>query len=237
MDETLVAGSPMKKGESSRPESLGDHRSLRPTAELLRERERHGYQRAALEADRHRRYGQALDRLCAGVFAADGLDNLLQKLVDVFVEVTGAEDGVLRLRDGDRLWSRAAEGLEPKRIRAHHSLNLVDGENLVGVLTLGTLEERELSDEERRLFASLASHAAAAIRRAQEQEALRAAVRARDEVLSVVAHDLKNPLNVISIAANTMLQRTEEPGARRPIERIVRGVQRADRLPRSLLDA
>ena len=27
----------MKKGESSRPESLGDHGSLRPTAELLRE--------------------------------------------------------------------------------------------------------------------------------------------------------------------------------------------------------
>src|SRR5262249_20897897 len=85
---------------------------------------------------------------------------------------------------------------------------------LVGVLTLGTLEDRELSDEERRLFASLASHAAAAIRRAQEQEALRAAVRARDEVLSVVAHDLKNPLNVISIAANTLLQRTEAPGGR-----------------------
>src|SRR5262249_45216916 len=153
---------------------------------------------------------QALDRLCAAAFAADGLDGLLQKLVDLFVEVSGADVGGLRLRDGDRLWSRAAEGLEPKRVRAHHSLNLVDGENLVGVITLGTLEVRELSDEERRLFASLASYAAAAVRRAQEQQALRAAVKARDEVLSVVAHDLKNPLNVVSIAANVMLQRTEE---------------------------
>ena len=240
MDEILVAGSPMKKGESSRPpESLGEHGSLRAPAELLRDRERHAYQRAALEAERHRRYAQALDRLCAAAFAAEGLDSLdslLQKLVDLFVEVSGADVGGLRLRDGDRLWSHAAEGLEPKRIRAHHSLNLADGENLVGVITLGTLEDRELSDEERRLFASLASHAATAIRRAQEQQALRAAVKARDEALSVVAHDLKNPLNVVSIAANLMLQRTEESSARRPIERILRGVERAERLLRGLLE-
>ena len=230
----------MKKGESSRPpESLGEHGSLRAPAELLRDRERHAYQRAALEAERHRRYAQALDRLCAAAFAAEGLDSLdslLQKLVDLFVEVSGADVGGLRLRDGDRLWSHAAEGLEPKRIRAHHSLNLADGENLVGVITLGTLEDRELSDEERRLFASLASHAATAIRRAQEQQALRAAVKARDEALSVVAHDLKNPLNVVSIAANLMLQRTEESSARRPIERILRGVERAERLLRGLLE-
>jgi signal transduction histidine kinase/ActR/RegA family two-component response regulator len=229
----------MKKVESSHlPEILGEHASLRSTAELWRElrHERRAYRRAAQEAERYRRYAQALDRLCAAAFAADGLDNLLQKLVDLFVEVSGAEVGVLRLREGDRLWSRAAEGVDSKGIRAHHSLNLVEGENLVGVITLGTLEDRQLSDEERRLFAALASHAAAAIRRAQAQEALRAAVSARDEVLSVVAHDLKNPLNVISIAATTMLKRTEESSARRPIERILRGVERADRMLRGLLE-
>src|SRR6516165_10541355 len=229
----------MKKVESSHlPEILGEHASLRSTAELWRElrHERRAYRRAAQEAERYRRYAQALDRLCAAAFAAHGLDNLLQKLVDLFVEVSGAEVGVLRLREGDRLWSRAAEGVDSKGIGAHHSLNLGDGENLIGVITLGTLEDRQLSDEERRLFAALASHAAAAIRRAQAQEALRAAVSARDEVLSVVAHDLKNPLNVICIAANTMLNRTEESSARRPIERILRGVERADRLLRGLLE-
>ena len=246
----------MKKGESSRPpESLGEHGSLRAPAELLRDRERRAFRRAALEAELHRRYAQALDRLCAAAFAAHGLDNLLQSLVDLFVEVSGAEVGVLRLREGDRLWSRAAQGLEEevvagfcaaladqsdfrsaKKIRARHSLNLLDGGNPVAVITLGTLEDRELSDEEQRLFAALASHAALAIRRVEGQEALRAAVSARDEVLSVVAHDLKNPLNVISIAANTMLKRTEVSSARRPIERILRGVERADRLLRGLLE-
>ena len=66
-------------------------------------------------------------------------------------------------------------------------------------------------------------------------ERLEDAVRARDSVLSVVAHDLRNPLGVISIAANTLLQRLPGPSARRPVERIIRSAQRADRMVRDLL--
>jgi CheY-like chemotaxis protein len=66
-------------------------------------------------------------------------------------------------------------------------------------------------------------------------ERLEEAVRARDTVLSVVAHDLRNPLGVISIAANTLLQRLPGPSARRPVERIIRSAQRADRMVRDLL--
>jgi CheY-like chemotaxis protein len=66
-------------------------------------------------------------------------------------------------------------------------------------------------------------------------ERLEEAVRSRDTVLSVVAHDLRNPLGVISIAANTLLQRLPGPSARRPVERIIRSAQRADRMVRDLL--
>lgn len=66
-------------------------------------------------------------------------------------------------------------------------------------------------------------------------ERLEEAVRSRDAVLSVVAHDLRNPLGVISIAANTLLQRLPGPSARRPVERIIRSAQRADRMVRDLL--
>lgn len=66
-------------------------------------------------------------------------------------------------------------------------------------------------------------------------ERLEEAVRARDAVLSVVAHDLRNPLGVISIAANTLLQRLPGPSSRRPVERIIRSAQRADRMVRDLL--
>src|SRR5450432_2500299 len=65
--------------------------------------------------------------------------------------------------------------------------------------------------------------------------ALEEAVRSRDAVLSVVAHDLRNPLNIIALAANTLLFSLPDPAARRSMERIVRSVQRADRMIADLL--
>ena len=65
--------------------------------------------------------------------------------------------------------------------------------------------------------------------------ALEEAVRSRDAVLSVVAHDLRNPLNIIALAANSLLFSLSEPTARRSMERIARSVQRADRMIADLL--
>ena len=67
------------------------------------------------------------------------------------------------------------------------------------------------------------------------KEGLEEAVRSRDSVLSVVAHDLRNPLNVISLAANTMLPALPDAATRRSAERIIRSAQRADRMIRDLL--
>jgi CheY-like chemotaxis protein len=67
------------------------------------------------------------------------------------------------------------------------------------------------------------------------KEELEEAVRSRDALLSVVAHDLRNPLNIISLAANTLLPRLSDASARRTIERILRSAQRADRMIRDLL--
>ncbi len=64
--------------------------------------------------------------------------------------------------------------------------------------------------------------------------ALEEDVRSRDAVLSVVAHDLRNPLNIIALAANTLLS-LPDPSARRSMERIIRSVQRADRMIADLL--
>ena len=67
------------------------------------------------------------------------------------------------------------------------------------------------------------------------KDALEEAVRARDAVLSVVAHDLRNPLNVISLAASALSQRLPEAADRRLLERITRSAQRADRMIADLL--
>src|SRR4051812_26812320 len=65
--------------------------------------------------------------------------------------------------------------------------------------------------------------------------ALEDAVRARDSVLSVVAHDLRNPLNIVSLAATTLLPQLADAAARRIVERILRSAQRADQMLRDLL--
>jgi CheY-like chemotaxis protein/nitrogen-specific signal transduction histidine kinase len=66
-------------------------------------------------------------------------------------------------------------------------------------------------------------------------ESLEDSVRARDTILSVVAHDLRNPLNVILLAANSLLQRQPSSSMRRPVERIVRSADRAQRMVGDLL--
>lgn len=65
---------------------------------------------------------------------------------------------------------------------------------------------------------------------------LKEAVSSRDQAMGVVAHDLRNPLNVIMLAANSLLPRLSESSGRGPIERLIRSAQRADRLIRDLLD-
>ena len=65
--------------------------------------------------------------------------------------------------------------------------------------------------------------------------ALEEAVRARDSVLAVVAHDLRNPLNIVSLAAHTLLSQLADASARRTVERILRSAQRADQMLRDLL--
>jgi len=69
----------------------------------------------------------------------------------------------------------------------------------------------------------------------QRVKALEEAVRARDSVLAVVAHDLRNPLNIVSLAANTLLPQLSDAGARRTLERILRSAQRADQMLSDLL--
>ncbi len=70
------------------------------------------------------------------------------------------------------------------------------------------------------------------------EEELRLAVRSRDAVLGIVAHDLRNPLYGISLALDLLCRRVGGPERRnqRPIEAIRRQVARMNRLIQDLLD-
>ncbi len=78
--------------------------------------------------------------------------------------------------------------------------------------------------------AGLALDNAGLFRRSQQ------AVRTRDEVLRIVAHDLRNPLNAISLSAQLVLDQLPEDGPRKHLLLIRRSVERASRLIQDLLD-
>jgi CheY-like chemotaxis protein len=64
--------------------------------------------------------------------------------------------------------------------------------------------------------------------------ALEEAIRARDDLLSIIAHDLRNPLHVITLSANALLE-SSPVAERRPLDRILRSASRAQRMLRDLL--
>lgn len=70
-----------------------------------------------------------------------------------------------------------------------------------------------------------------------KEEALRRAVRVREEVVSVVSHDLRNPLGVVAGAADLLLDLPlEETERRKQADIIRRSAQRMSRLIEDLLD-
>jgi PAS domain S-box-containing protein len=90
------------------------------------------------------------------------------------------------------------------------------------------------------LAEGLAGRAALTIDNARLYKQSQQATRARDEVLAVVSHDLRNPLNVISLGATYLLKHLpQDEGAaswRKHGELIRRSADRAVRLIQDLLD-
>lgn len=98
---------------------------------------------------------------------------------------------------------------------------------------------RSFNDDDLRSAEQLASRAALAIDNARLYQDAQKASRARDEVLSVVAHDLRSPLNGIGLSA-TVLQRkadrTGDPQLKELADGVQQSVSQMNRLVQDLLD-
>jgi signal transduction histidine kinase len=127
---------------------------------------------------------------------------------------------------------------------AHLALPLIHGDDVVGGLAFEFTfcPAIHATDE---LFTSLLAQATAdALQRArsydQEREARRTAElmsHAREEVLGVVAHDLRNPLNQVSMTTQLLMEPDLAPDRRKSVLAInTRAVQRMNRLIGDLLD-
>ena len=86
------------------------------------------------------------------------------------------------------------------------------------------------------LAEDLAKRAALAVDNATLFGRLEHAVRARDEMVGVVSHDLRNPLSSIQMSATLLDQDLADQPGRAKIAIILRSVARMERLVRDLLD-
>lgn len=109
---------------------------------------------------------------------------------------------------------------------------------VVGALTaVSAAPDRRFGPEDIAFARELADRAALALDNARLYRRSRDAVRARDDVLAVVSHDLRTPLGVVYTSARMMLE-TDQPEARRRefLDRQLRAVKQAERLIDDLLE-
>jgi signal transduction histidine kinase len=109
----------------------------------------------------------------------------------------------------------------------------------VGALVLLSCNEsRRYDPDDLELADELARRAALAIDGARSHAQAQRAIRTRDTVLGIVAHDLRTPIHVIQLAARSLAGSEPEIAAAREqaVERIRRASQRANRLIQDLLD-
>ena len=130
------------------------------------------------------------------------------------------------------------QALSELGVRALLALPLVAHGNRLGVLTLGMAGSgRSFEPGELSVALELARRVALAVENAALYRASQQAVRARERVLSIVSHDLRNPLGTIRTSALVLASATLDVTRRdKQAGVIVRAVERMERLIQDLLD-
>ncbi len=155
-----------------------------------------------------------------------GVPVLEPEITPAFIRASFAEAGQ----------RRTVEALEPRSLIC---VPLVNAGKPLGALTLvtsGSGRRYEVADLS--LAADLARRAAIVVEHARLFHEAQQATRARDDVLAVVAHDLRNPLNTVTMAVSLMLENTpvEKVQERRQVEIVRRAADRMNRMIQDLLD-
>ena len=124
------------------------------------------------------------------------------------------------------------------------------GETLGALTLISATPDRNYGEDDVDLATDLARRAALELDNARLYQQAQQATRARDDVLGIVSHDLRNPLNTISMASNFLLDIIGPAGLEIPggvpdappvslgpkLNIIVRAVRRANSLIEDLLD-
>lgn len=111
-------------------------------------------------------------------------------------------------------------------------------EQILGSITfIGSESGRVFQEPDLEFARALADRAALAVDNARLYEEARAASRARDDMVAIVSHDLRSPLNAVLAGASLLLDVPLPDEKRREQYRsIQRSAERMERLTRDLLD-
>lgn len=130
--------------------------------------------------------------------------------------------------------------LEAARRLGMHSLMivpLVHGDRIIGAWTIGSSADHRFDERDEVLAAALAERATLAIQHARLFRNAVRATTARDRVLSVVSHDLRNPVSAVSMLARRLVDGQPSDAERRSIGAdILTSVDWMHRLMQDLLD-
>ncbi len=149
----------------------------------------------------------------------------------VIIESVDAEAIAVIARDTEH--ARVLTALAPRSIMA---IPLAARDRLLGAVLFVTCSEM-YGPEDVRLAQHLVGAAALEVDNARLFREARYAILARERMLGIVAHDLRNPLNVIAMSAELLLDPLIAEDVRsKQIEVILRSTRRMNRLIQDLLD-
>jgi signal transduction histidine kinase len=116
-------------------------------------------------------------------------------------------------------------------------LPLISRGQSIGIAAAVSAPGRPFNSDDLPLFAELARRASLAIDNARLYLESQQAVRAREEVLAIVSHDLRNPLNAVTLGSSLMkMSDTLSDDDREQVETIEVSARRMARLIEDLLD-
>lgn len=147
----------------------------------------------------------------------------------------------LMIENVERDWTGSEDVLQRLHSVGGRSLIIVPlhayGRRL-GTLTLGsTRTDRYYRQADLSLAREFARSAAVALENARLYWEARQAIAARDEVLAVVSHDLRNPVNRVRLAAELLIETDQVTGsARSTMDMMIRAADEMNRLIGDLLD-
>jgi PAS domain S-box-containing protein len=113
---------------------------------------------------------------------------------------------------------------------------VVHGRLIGGIILVSSTPGRIYGPADLRLAEELAHRAALSIENARLYRAAKRATQARDDLLGIVAHDLRSPLTSVTLQAAVLQTGPGEQRAARAIQGIEHSVSRMQRLIQDLLD-